>query len=255
MSSGGGGDGGAGARQEEEERRKDVLRRRIDRMYGISSTEPRLPSPGGEGLIAQTFRGMADKQNPQIDASNVTFLQEANEAAKQMEEENTKLGQATRSYYTDQLGDQYANAERNTRFKLARQGLLGGSEDIFQQGDVRKDRDLGATRVDESVRRAIASLTGQREEERLNAVNLVNAGSGDSAIGAAAAGLRNSFANAESAQKANIFTDLFANSADTVAASNNADQQAALLARYRDRLSSFFPAGGTTTSGRVTPSS
>jgi len=253
--SSGGGDGGAGARQEEEERRKAEMRRRIDRLYGINRPEPPLPRPTSDGWLGPVFRNMADQQNPQIEAGNSALLQQATEAAKQMETENTKLGEATRSYYTDELGDKYAEAERNTRFKLARQGQLGGSEEIFQQGDVKKDRDLGATRVDESVRRAIASLTGQRENERLNAVNLVNAGAGDSAIGAAAAGLRNSFANAESAQKANIFTDLFANSADTVAASNNADQQAALLARYRDRLSSFFPAGGTTTSGRVTPSS
>jgi hypothetical protein len=115
---------------------------------------------------------------------------EAAAAQKAMEGENTKLADATRAYYTDQLGRQYTKAERETRFKLARQGLLGGSEDVFQQGEVNSDRDLGATRVDEAVRHAVASLKTQREQERLNAINLVNSGAGDSAVSAAQAGLR-----------------------------------------------------------------
>ena len=43
------------------------------------------------------------------------------------------------------------------------------------------------------MRRAISTMTGQREQERLNAISLVNAGTGESAVGAAQAGLRNSF--------------------------------------------------------------
>lgn len=207
----------AAAAAQAEEGRKTALRDRINTLYGIT-TDP---------------EGVSAKQS--LDA------------------ENTKLADATRSYYTDQLGKTYDTASRNTRFKLARQGLLGGSEDVFQQGEVSSDRDLGATRVDEAVRRAIASLTGQREQERLNAVGLVNSGQGDSAVSAAQAGLRGSFENTSNAAKENLFGDLFANGADAVTA-NNLDQQAALLgARYNDRLGSFFSRPRTATSGRVTP--
>jgi len=240
MSSGGGGDGGAGRRQEEEERRKSALRARINALYGVpTNDEPQA--------TAQWFQKSIRDEFVPVDPSQV-------EAAKKaMEAENTKLSDATRGYYTDELGDQYAKAERNTRFKLARKGLLGGSEDVYQQGDVREDRDLGATRVDESVRRAIASLTGQREQERLNAINLVNAGAGDSAVSAAQAGLRNSFENVASQQKADIFGDLFTGGADAVTADNLQAQQAAQLGRYRDRLSTFFP-NRSSSSGRVTAS-
>ena len=259
MSPGGGGN--AGANQEEEERRKSALRARIDALYGISSTEPLIEkAKGGGGLLGLGTGGgglfnskLVDDLNQQTAAQNSSAATTSADAATSMEAEKTKLADATRGYYTDELGDQYAKAERNTRFKLARQGLLGGSEDVYQQGDVREDRDMGATRVDESVRRAIASLTGQREQERLNAINLVNAGAGDSAVSAAQAGLRNSFENVASQQKADIFGDLFTGSADAVTGNNLAAQQAAQLGLYRDRLSTFFPTRSTS-SGRVTPS-
>ncbi|HEX5128102.1 MAG TPA: hypothetical protein VFV90_00065, partial [Usitatibacter sp.] len=168
---------------------------------------------------------------------------------------NTKLSDATRSYYTDQLGKEFRDAERATRFRLARQGLMGGSEDAFQQGEVRSDRDLGATRVDDAVRRAVADLSTSREQERLSAINLVNAGAGDSAISAAQAGLNNSLNNVSSAQKADLFSDLFSNAADAGTAANVNAANAAAAARYRDRLSAFFPTTrASTSSGRVTPS-
>lgn len=199
-----------------EEARKDALRERINKMYG----------QGDEA------------------------------AAAAMEQENTKLAEATRRYYTEQLGEQSQKAERATRFKLARQGLLGGSEEVHQQGDVREDRDLGATRVDEAVRRAIAALTEQREQERLGAVNLVNAGQGEDAVRAAQAGLRSSFENANNQQKADLFGDLFSGAADSAANNNNAAAEAMMAARYRESLNAFFRnSGGRTTSGRVTSSS
>lgn len=277
MSSGGGGDGGAGARQEQEEARKTELRGRIDRLYGIEPKQ-RRGSASGEPYTT-TWTQMGDRwRGVRSDTGEVVetvtpgehysqaafrpggwrFVGDAGGVAAagraQMEEESTGLAKATRGYYTDQLGKNYQDAERDTRFKLARQGLMGGSEDVFQQGEVKSDRDLGATRVDEAVRRAISNLTSQREQERLNAVNLVNAGAGESAVSAAQAGLHNSFENVASAQKADLFTDLFSGAADTATASNLAEAQAAMLGRYRDRLSTFFPNRGNTSSGRVTPS-
>lgn len=240
------GDSGANAR--EEEARKAALRRKIDAFYGIappaSAGTPMLAGEGG------SLSSLATVGPGEVDPA---LAQAAEEARVQLEGENTKLADATRSYYTDQLGKTFEKAERGTRFKLARQGLLGSSEDVAQQGQVTSDRDLGATRIDEAVRRAVAQLTGQREQERLSAVNLVNSGAGDSAVSAAQAGIRNSLANATNAQKQDIFSDLFANSADALASRNAADREAALLGRYRDRLTSFFPSSSTT-SGRVTPS-
>lgn len=236
----------SGQREVEEEERKAALRRQIDAFYGITDQE-NVPAPFT--LMGAHF----DPSQPAI-ARNASLAEQAAAARTSLEGENTKLGDATRAYYTDQLGKTFQEASRNTRFKLARQGLLGGSEEAFQQGEVGSDRDLGATRIDEAVRRAVASLKTQREQERLNAVGLVNAGAGDSAVSAAQTGLRNSLENANSQQKADIFGDLFSHSADALAASNANDNEAARLARFRQSLTSFFPASNTT-SGRVTPSS
>jgi hypothetical protein len=222
---------------QQEEERKAALRDRINRLYGIGGPAAAAPSPTGGALMETAPSG-----DPELDATR-----------KQMGDELTKVGDATRNYYTDQLGRTFTKAERNTRFNLARQGLLGSSEDSNQQGEVRSDRDLGATRVDEAVRKAVAGLTTQREQERLNAINLVNAGVGDSAIDAASSGLRTSFANANNQSKVDLFSDLFANAADAAASQNANAANAALLARYK-AAGSFFPAASTT-SGRVTPTS
>lgn len=255
MSSGGG--GGGGANTEAEERRKAQLRAKINAYYGIKSEYPTTPKkysistdPENGGLQRVEIKDpLADQEN----ADAASLAGQADAAAAQMGQEKTQLGDATRQYYADQLARAYQKAERGTRFRLARQGLLGGSEDANQQGEVRSDRDLGATRVDDAVRRAMSALSTQREQERLNAINLVNAGAGDSAISAAQAGLRNSLENVSSQQKADLFSDLFSSGANALANQNLAAQQAALAARYRDRLSTFFPAGSTT-SGRITAS-
>lgn len=264
----GGGDT-AGAQIEQDEARKAALRARIDKLYGIGGEKtpvyadqagpevdevvPQyvdLGEGGSQLVMAPTGRKVPSSTRV---IAGYQDDPEAAAAAASMDAENTKLADAVRGYHTDQLGKRYTDAERNTRFSLARKGLLGGSEDVFQQGEVKSDRDLGATRVDEAVRRAVSGLKTQREQERLNATQLVNAGAGDSAVSAAQIGLRNSFDNAESASKVNLFDDLFATGADALTA-NNASAQAALLgARYRDRLSSFA-APKSTTSGRNTPS-
>jgi hypothetical protein len=200
-------------RQAREEAAKQTLRGRVNAMYGIG--------PGGES------------------------------AAAQMKKEEDELANANRTYYTDELNRGYNKAERNTRFNLARRGVLGGSDDIDQQMEVQSDRDLGATRLDDAVRQSVAGLRTNREQERLMATSLINAGEGENAVLAASKGLENSLANSRTANKTQLFGDLFANSADAMAAQNANAANAALLARYK-QTSSFFPAGDKTDSGRRT---
>lgn len=249
-----GGDGGdtSGAAQQQEEDRKARLRSKIDTIYGISPGGSR-PAPISVSQIQDPEAPFANLNQAADDTAGQAYDADARTAADakaQMESENTKLSDATRAYYTDALGRQYAKAERGTRFALARQGLLGGSADVDEQAEVKTDRNLGATRVDDAVRRAVAGLQTQREQERLNAVNLVNSGAGDSAVTAAQRGLENSFQTANTQQKADLFGDLFSSAADATAASNMQAQQAALAAQYRNRLATFFTPG--TGSGQVT---
>lgn len=204
------GDGGAAAAAAAEEARKAALRTKINQMYGI----------GDEAA-----------------------------AAKMAAEEKT-LGDANRSYYTDELNRDYAKAERNTRFNVARQGLLGGSEASDKQLDVTSDRDLGASRLDDAVNLAVNNLKTQREQERLTATSLVNAGEGDNAVLAASRGLNQTLANASSANKQQLFGDLFAGGVDQASAQNANLANAALLARYKQGLATYFAPGST--GGKVT---
>jgi hypothetical protein len=252
VSGGGGGDGGAGAAQEEE-RRKSELRRRIDLMYGIDTpSQPQTyhgpfadnPKIGGkfnEGYARQHAEEMA-RTSPEAEA-----------ARNSLEAEKTKLGDATRAYYADQLADAYEKGERKARFSLARRGVLGGSQQVDVMSELDRDRDMGATRVDDTVRRALAQLEASREQERLNAIQLVNSGAGESAVTAAHRGLQNAFANAESAQKVNLVEDLFSAGADAFTAQRIRDQEALQAARYRNQVGTFYNLGRTS-SGRVTPS-
>lgn len=243
LSDGGGGDGGAGARQEEEERRKAELRARIDRLYGIDSEgpAPRRTRRLTEGITAP-------------DPVEQQSSGDAADARMSLEGERTKLGDATRKYHADQLSRAYTKAERNARFELARRSVLGGSSQVDSMSELDADRNLGATRVDEAVRRAMAQLESAREQERLSAISLVNSGAGESAVSAAQRGIQNSFANEESRQRADLTSDLFSAGANAFTASNLRDQDALARARYDRQVASFFNAGRTA-SGRVTPSS
>jgi len=271
---GGDGDSGAsGVRAQQDDERKAALRQRIDRLYGISSpvtkyrlsdgtlvdsqpqalTRPKLDESGN-----QVMTDPHDDSQPQpafeTIQPNYTTLSlpdtEAADAGAQMAAEGTQVSDATRGYYSDQLARSFAAAERNNRFRLARQGLQGGSADVDSNAQLQTDNDLGLTRIDQAARAAAASLTTQREQERLNAVNLVNAGAGEDAVASAQAGLRNSLENVSSANKANLFSDLFAGSADAAAGMNQNDLLAAMMGRYNQQLAMFSPSSG---GGRVTP--
>lgn len=248
-----GGDSGAAAAADEA--RKAALRKRIDLLYGVGPSGSR-PDPGavpsGGGLFARlandATRSNAEQGATAFDADAAA----AGEARTAMDTERTQLSDATRQYYTDQLSRSFNQAERNTRFQLARQGLLGGSADVDKNAELQTDEALGSTRIDEAARRAAATLDTQREQERMNAISLVNSGAGESAVASAQAGLRNSLQNVSTASKANLFGDLFSTGANAVTASAQNDAIAAMLARYNQQLGSYFPAKSTS-SGRITP--
>lgn len=255
-------------RAAKEEERKQRLRDQLNAIYGIGEGTPQLTGytiRGGdqkyqgktmtleEAQAAQAASAEAGGDNYTGGVFPVYGADPAVAAAQaQMQAEDEKVGSANRDYYTDQLGRAFVKAERNTRFNLARSGLLGSSEDSAQQGEVRSDRDLGATRIDEATRRAVTGLHGAREDARLKGIGLINAGAGDEGVRSASAGLKQSFDTALNAQKADLTSDLFANAVDAYTAQNTNAANRALLARYQQGLGASFSNSGTS-SGRVTP--
>jgi hypothetical protein len=245
--------GDSGSYAVAEEARKARLRSQIDAMFGIAPTGGRPVSTArSDGTLGGLFAVLNERSTlPAGQADYDADVSTAGAANDELNKERTDLTGATRGYYTDELGRDYTKAERNTRFNLARQGLMGGSEDAYQQGEVSQERDLGATRIDDAVRRAVTGLDTQRENERLNAINLVNSGSGTSAVASAQAGLKNAFQNISTQNKADLFSDLFSGAANTAAANNLAAQNAAMYGRYYQQVSPYFNYGRST-SGRVT---
>lgn len=240
----------AGDAARADEARKDALRSRIDKLYGIAPQTPvygKAPDISGGGPIARMVSKVA--------GAPIVGYQDDPEAAaakQQMDAERTQVSDATRGYYTDQLSRSFGAAERNTRFNLARQGLMGGSADVDANRELQTDEGLGATRIDQAARQSASQLDAQREQERLNAISLVNGGAGEDAVLSAQAGLKNSLANVSSQNHAALFNDLFASGADAFASQNYNAALAAQAGRYSPGLAYFYP--NTTNAGRVTAS-
>lgn len=271
-----GGDGGgdSGAQSKADEDRKAALRSKIDSLYGIETPVTKYQLDNG------TLLDKAPDPVAQFDANGNPVLEPntigdggqdqvmaaphyttltlpdtvAQGAQKQLSDEDKQVSDATRGYYSDQLARSFAAAERNNRFALARSGLEGGSQDVDSNAELNTDNNLGLTRIDQVARQSASALDTQREQERLNAVNLVNAGAGEDAVLSAQAGLKGALTNAQNQSRADIFSDLFSSAANANAASNQNAALAAMLSRYNGQLSSFFPVAGGGSAGRVTPS-
>lgn len=209
------GDGGVAAAQQAEESRKAALREQINQLYGIDS--------GSDPLAKASRDFMAKSEN--------------------------ELGDSTRSFYNDQLQHASEQAFRKNRFALADRGTLGGSAQIDSERELSRDNTLGATRIADKVSEAVSGLRNSQEQERLNAINLVNAGSGADAVQAAQAGLQRSFDNANSQQKVDLTGGLFSSVADQYA--GQANNALMLDAFNRGKLGTFFNPGSGT--ARVTP--
>ncbi len=264
---GGGGDGGFAERQAAEEARKSALRRKFSSLYGIDSPEAATPPDRSKFITgyAQQPSGYDTEGGPAYHLAPVyddTAYQAAVDAAKSggdaiakaareaMAKEESELETANRSYYTDELNRRYEKARRQNRFGLADRGLLGGSQQVDSERELALDNTLGASRVEDEVRGAVAALRNQREAERLNAVQLVNAGAGEEAVAGAQAGLRRALDNANSMRKADIASDLFAGVTDSFAGANNALLGQLAYQQYRDKLRSFY--GSEPRSARIT---
>lgn len=282
---GGGGDGGFSQRQQAEEDRRTALRTRINQLYGIDdpaavqreptreqfttgatpeqqAVQPRDDTAGGGAMVAGTPYRPANPgtfDRAAFDAAMAAFRSSdpsdptARAARTQMTSEENRLSDAGRTFWQEDLRHTYDRAARNNRFALADRGLLGGSAQIDTEAELGRDNTLGATRVEDEVRAAVAGLRNQRESERLNATGLVAAGAGEDAVRGAQAGLTRAVENANAVRRTGIAGDLFTQGADQVAAGQNANAGALGYQQYLNSLRRF--SGGGVNSGRanITP--
>lgn len=179
--------------------------------------------------------------------AGVNALFDTDEAKARFKTEEDDLAGALRGYYSDDLKRTYENAERALRFGASNTSNIGGSAYADSVGRLNEDNAMGGTRIDEAVQRALNSLRASREDSRARSINLVNAGSGSEAVGAAQSGIRQALDNATSANREQLFGDLFGNLAFTKAAGDASDKNAAALA-YFNKIkggNAFFPTQAT----------
>lgn len=209
------GDGGAAARQQAEEERKAALRSKVNSMFGIGDVDP------------------------------------ATKAA--LEAEETQLGDSTRTYHTTALQRAYDDAMRATKFGAIRgQGNALGSAYADSVARVNDDNATGSTRIADAVTQAISGLRAGRDQVRGNAMSLINAGSGDDAVAAAQSGLKDQFNAVSSANKQNLFSDLFSNLAMANAGNNANNSNAAAMAYYQGKKTGLpTPATGSGSTGTL----
>jgi len=215
---GGGGSSNSGAlMQAQDEARKTALRTQINSMFGI----------GDDPAAA--------------------------EARASLTGEEDKVGQAFRDYYKTQNERAYGDAQRALKFNVANTGNTNGSGYADAKARLDENNAIGGTRIADAVQQAINGLRTSRDQTRLQATNLVNAGSGSDAVSAAQQGIQNSLNTAQAATKQDLFSDLFANVAFANNANNQAAQNQALLARYRQpgglSVGGYSPSSGTTVQG------
>lgn len=119
---------------------------------------------------------------------------------------------ATREAGYEELGDLREEAARAERFRLARQGLAGGSAAADSEADLAKGYQRGVLRVQDQARDAAEGLRSRDEQARLDAIRLASSGvSTGVAQQVASQGLRSTAADASTAGQVGSLADLFAN--------------------------------------------
>jgi hypothetical protein len=124
----------------------------------------------------------------------------------------TKFVDATRSYYSNDLNEQKALNDRQLKFALARDGLVGGSEQNDKQAQFGRDYAKGLLTVDQKARGAGANLEAQDQDARARLISLATSGP-DTTTGAqqAAAAMRTSLESSKADAQTQGLGDLFSN--------------------------------------------
>jgi hypothetical protein len=197
---------------------------------------------GGDGGAA-----LQQQEEARKDAlrARVNALFQGPDSEPQFKQQEDTLSQNLRDYYSTDLKRNYDQTERALRFKAADTGNIGGSVAADQQSLLDQDNQMGGTRIEEAVRRAVNNLRNTREDTRQRSISMINAGEGESGVQSASQGLQQAIASANAAQKENIFGDLFSNLATAKVTSDNEAKNAGLLAAFRQMNTTLRPTAAT----------
>lgn len=121
--------------------------------------------------------------------------------------------QAVYDLNTNEVNRQALDAERNNRFAMARNGLLGGSVDIDSNAELNRRTNEGLAQAAGIADSAMADLIQNDETTRNNLISMANAGTDATTAGQMAAnGLKQNAeiakANSAIATVGNLFNDI-----------------------------------------------
>jgi hypothetical protein len=137
----------------------------------------------------------------------------------------SKLAADTTAYYTQQLDQQQQQAQRNTRFALARNGQTGGSVATDAATQLGKDYDTGVLNAARAGSQAGASLQASDQQQRANLIAAAQGGlSATDAASQASSAMQSGLATAKANATNNALADTFSDFSNLYSQSQNAKQ-------------------------------
>jgi hypothetical protein len=205
---GGGGDGGVAERQAAMKAEQDAAIAEVNSVFGK-----------GEGIpiwATREVRTPVVRSGPDGDYTDYITTQERyisgydpagrDKAAVEREKLYGTITQDASARLLSKLAEDRGDAERGTRFQLARQGLAGGSADIDQNAELLDRFNEGSMEAATAALSAANSARSADEKTRVGIINNIRNGMAQSdALSSSYAALTN---NANEARDAALATDI-----------------------------------------------
>lgn len=165
-------------------------------------------SGGGDNGAAKEARRQEEARQRGITQSTRRINQVFDDPARAAQIDD--FYNATRQYYTDDLGRQKKVTDRNVKFAMARNGQTGGSVAVDTNRRVGEDFLRGTIEADRRAQGAAADLRAQDEQARLNLIAMAQSGL-DATTGAArsATALQNNLQAGRASATAQGLGDVF----------------------------------------------
>lgn len=168
-------------------------------------------------------------------------------SSPEREAQYADFANATRDYYTQDLGRQKQDADLQAKFALARTGLTGGSRAIDLGRELGEGYTKGLLDVERMAQGAEADLRGADQQSKMNLLAQVQGGmDATTAANNAATALRNNLLSGRASSRADSLGNLFGTVADFNIASESAKERRRAEQMYGQSMyQPIFNWGGT----------
>jgi len=184
------------------------------RAFGVDLSDPADLS----GSAAKRKSKKAASNAAQAEAERLARISgnvaDINSAFSGREAQYDQLGDALRERLNTQLGQQRADATRQTKFSLARGGLTGGSAAIDAGKVLARENQEGVLGAERQARAGVANLRAEDENARSRLISLAQSGNDiGNAAAQSASLLKANLGTAENASNVNDLGEVFGRTA------------------------------------------